>query len=198
MMSVVADKTGYPAEMLGAHMDLEADLGIDSIKRVEILAALRERAPGLPEVKPEHLGTLQTLGDIAAFRSAAHHGQAARRSRPAQPRPARRSLAAPLRASPAELGLRLGQIRRAHARMAGARASIRRTATPGRQRAPSGPGPPCPRPRRPRSLAASCARCRRRLWAWRRRGSTTPPTWWSPKTAAGSRRSSSKSSAGAG
>ena len=64
MMSVVADKTGYPAEMLGAHMDLEADLGIDSIKRVEILAAFRERAPGLPEVKPTELGTLRTLGQI--------------------------------------------------------------------------------------------------------------------------------------
>ena len=31
-------------------MALEADLGIDSIKRVEILAALRERHPQLPEV----------------------------------------------------------------------------------------------------------------------------------------------------
>jgi len=64
MMSVVADKTGYPAEMLGAHMDLEADLGIDSIKRVEILAAFRERAPGLPEVRATELGQLRTLGQI--------------------------------------------------------------------------------------------------------------------------------------
>ena len=64
MMSVVADKTGYPAEMLGAHMDLEADLGIDSIKRVEILAAFRESAPGLPEVKATELGQLRTLGQI--------------------------------------------------------------------------------------------------------------------------------------
>ena len=56
MMSVVAEKTGYPAEMLGLHMDLEADLGIDSIKRVEILAAFRERAPGLPEVKADRAG----------------------------------------------------------------------------------------------------------------------------------------------
>jgi malonyl CoA-acyl carrier protein transacylase/NADP-dependent 3-hydroxy acid dehydrogenase YdfG len=64
LMSVVADKTGYPTEMLGVHMDLEADLGIDSIKRVEILAAFRERTPGLPEVNATELGRLRTLGQI--------------------------------------------------------------------------------------------------------------------------------------
>ena len=50
--------------MLGAHMELEADLGIDSIKRVEILSAMREREPNLPEVKPAELATLRTLGQI--------------------------------------------------------------------------------------------------------------------------------------
>ncbi|MDH4134660.1 MAG: SDR family oxidoreductase, partial [Gammaproteobacteria bacterium] len=64
MMIIVAEKTGYPKEMLGAHMELEADLGIDSIKRVEILSAMRERAPNLPEVKPAELATLRTLGQI--------------------------------------------------------------------------------------------------------------------------------------
>jgi acyl carrier protein len=64
MMSIVAEKTGYPQEMLGVHMELEADLGIDSIKRVEILSAMRERAPNLPEVKPTELATLRTLGQI--------------------------------------------------------------------------------------------------------------------------------------
>ncbi|TYK64112.1 phosphopantetheine-binding protein, partial [Colwellia echini] len=42
MMEVVADKTGYPTEMLELGMDMEADLGIDSIKRVEILGAVQE------------------------------------------------------------------------------------------------------------------------------------------------------------
>jgi acyl carrier protein len=64
MMSIVAEKTGYPQEMLGVQMELEADLGIDSIKRVEILSAMRERAPNLPEVKPTELATLRTLGQI--------------------------------------------------------------------------------------------------------------------------------------
>jgi malonyl CoA-acyl carrier protein transacylase/phosphopantetheinyl transferase len=39
---LVADRTGYPPEMLERPLDLEADLGIDSIKRVEILAALQQ------------------------------------------------------------------------------------------------------------------------------------------------------------
>ena len=38
-MQVIAEKTGYPKAMLGPSMELEADLGIDSIKRVEIFRA---------------------------------------------------------------------------------------------------------------------------------------------------------------
>ena len=67
LLAVVAEKTGYPADMLGLDMQLDADLGIDSIKRVEILSALQERLPNAPAVKPEHLGTLHTLRDIAGL-----------------------------------------------------------------------------------------------------------------------------------
>jgi malonyl CoA-acyl carrier protein transacylase len=48
MMAVVTEKTGYPTEMLERGMALDTDLGIDSIKRVEILAAVRERVPACP------------------------------------------------------------------------------------------------------------------------------------------------------
>ena len=64
LLAVVAEKTGYPIEMLRLDMNLEADLGIDSIKRVEILSALREQAPELPEPDAESLGRLHTLGQI--------------------------------------------------------------------------------------------------------------------------------------
>jgi acyl carrier protein len=64
LLAVVGDKTGYPVEMLRLDMNLEADLGIDSIKRVEILSALREQAPELPEPDAETLGKLNTLGQI--------------------------------------------------------------------------------------------------------------------------------------
>ncbi|MCK6519654.1 SDR family NAD(P)-dependent oxidoreductase, partial [Myxococcota bacterium] len=66
-MSVVADKTGYPAEMLNLDMGLESDLGIDSIKRVEILSAMRTKAPSLPEVDAGAMANLRTLGQIVAY-----------------------------------------------------------------------------------------------------------------------------------
>ncbi len=77
VLSVVAEKTGYPAEMLNLDMGLDSDLGIDSIKRVEIMAALRGRLPGAPEIKPEHLGTLQTLQQVVDFLSAGSSAPAA-------------------------------------------------------------------------------------------------------------------------
>jgi len=67
LLAVVSEKTGYPVEMLDLDMGLDADLGIDSIKRVEILSAIQEKLPGAPLIGPEHLGSLQTLGEIAAF-----------------------------------------------------------------------------------------------------------------------------------
>ncbi|NVN99896.1 MAG: SDR family NAD(P)-dependent oxidoreductase [Geobacteraceae bacterium] len=67
LLAVVSEKTGYPTEMLDLSMGLDADLGIDSIKRVEILSAVQEKLPGAPVIGPEHLGTLNTLGEIAAF-----------------------------------------------------------------------------------------------------------------------------------
>jgi acyl transferase domain-containing protein/NAD(P)-dependent dehydrogenase (short-subunit alcohol dehydrogenase family) len=65
LLAVVSDKTGYPVEMLEADMALDSDLGIDSIKRVEILSAIRERLPDAPVIGPEHLGSLRTLAEIA-------------------------------------------------------------------------------------------------------------------------------------
>ncbi|TGU72518.1 SDR family NAD(P)-dependent oxidoreductase [Geomonas terrae] len=70
LLAVIAEKTGYPVEMLELDMGMDSDLGIDSIKRVEILSALQERLPGSPVIGPEHLGTLRTLGDIAGHLTA--------------------------------------------------------------------------------------------------------------------------------
>ncbi|NUM33707.1 MAG: SDR family NAD(P)-dependent oxidoreductase [Candidatus Brocadiae bacterium] len=43
ILNLVAEKTGYPAEMLELDLDMEADLGIDSVKQAEIFATIRER-----------------------------------------------------------------------------------------------------------------------------------------------------------
>lgn len=67
LLEVVADKTGYPVEMVEPGLDLESDLGVDSIKRVQILGVLQERFPDLPAVGPEQLGELRTLDQITEF-----------------------------------------------------------------------------------------------------------------------------------
>ncbi|MBP2371834.1 type I polyketide synthase [Pseudonocardia parietis] len=67
LLAVVSEKTGYPVEMVEPGMDLEADLGIDSIKRVQILGAVAERIPSLPAVGPEQLAELRSVNDIVGI-----------------------------------------------------------------------------------------------------------------------------------
>jgi NAD(P)-dependent dehydrogenase (short-subunit alcohol dehydrogenase family)/acyl carrier protein len=45
LQALVSEHTGYPVEVLGIHQDLESDLGIDSLKRIEILGEFRKRLP---------------------------------------------------------------------------------------------------------------------------------------------------------
>lgn len=67
VMQVISDKTGYPQEMLGMDMDLEADLSIDSIKRMEIIGELRKQLGGFEagqeneETVIEQLAAIKTL-----------------------------------------------------------------------------------------------------------------------------------------
>ncbi|MCG8476579.1 MAG: SDR family NAD(P)-dependent oxidoreductase, partial [Cytophagales bacterium] len=67
LMEVIAEKTGYPSEMLEMGMDMEADLGIDSIKRVEIFGAMTEANPSVQGVEPSELAELRTLQQIADY-----------------------------------------------------------------------------------------------------------------------------------
>jgi polyketide-type polyunsaturated fatty acid synthase PfaA len=67
MLDVVAEKTGYPVEMLDLSMALEADLGIDSIKRVEILSAVQGRIAALSDVETATMATLATLQEIIDY-----------------------------------------------------------------------------------------------------------------------------------
>lgn len=43
LLGIVSERTGYPADMLDLDLDLEADLSIDSIKRVEIIGELSQQ-----------------------------------------------------------------------------------------------------------------------------------------------------------
>ena len=67
LLAITSDKTGYPVEMLEPDMDLEADFGIDSIKRVEILAAIQELYPNLPQPDFEQLAQKRTTHEIVEY-----------------------------------------------------------------------------------------------------------------------------------
>ncbi len=68
LFGCVSDKTGYPTDILSENQNLEADLGIDSIKRVEILGAISKHLAGvIPTSDLEKLTRLQTLGEILRF-----------------------------------------------------------------------------------------------------------------------------------
>jgi acyl transferase domain-containing protein/NAD(P)H-dependent flavin oxidoreductase YrpB (nitropropane dioxygenase family) len=69
LLETVRDRTGYPLETLGLDLDMEADLGIDSIKRVEILGKMRDEFPVLKGLSDsaeamDALARARTLGVI--------------------------------------------------------------------------------------------------------------------------------------
>ncbi|MDA1092160.1 MAG: SDR family oxidoreductase [Acidobacteria bacterium] len=84
LLEVVAELTGYPIEMLAVDMDLEADLGIDSIKRLEILAAVQTRLPDMPAVDSAYVGSLRTLRDIIDYMRASDGAAAVAPAAPAE------------------------------------------------------------------------------------------------------------------
>jgi NAD(P)-dependent dehydrogenase (short-subunit alcohol dehydrogenase family) len=68
LVGLVSERTGYPPDMLGLDLDLEADLGVDSIKRVEILSALQNGGTlGGGDVEVDGLSKLKTLRAIAEW-----------------------------------------------------------------------------------------------------------------------------------
>ncbi|MDR3087837.1 MAG: SDR family NAD(P)-dependent oxidoreductase, partial [Azoarcus sp.] len=68
VLQIVSEKTGYPIDMLGLDMNLEADLSIDSIKKIEIVGSLRERI-ALPESEEGMDAFFEQLISIKTFRN---------------------------------------------------------------------------------------------------------------------------------
>ena len=70
LLQAISDRTGYPIEMLDEKLQLEAGLGIDSIKTIEIFGLLSQYhayLPGASEDQEESLAAfarLRTIGDI--------------------------------------------------------------------------------------------------------------------------------------
>jgi acyl transferase domain-containing protein len=67
LFGIVADKTGYPVDILNLDQQLEADLGIDSIKRVEILSAFEGQIENIQDINLEEVAKLNTLRDVLQF-----------------------------------------------------------------------------------------------------------------------------------
>jgi acyl transferase domain-containing protein/acyl carrier protein/NAD(P)-dependent dehydrogenase (short-subunit alcohol dehydrogenase family) len=66
VMAIVAEKTGYPPDMLDPDLDLEADLGIDTVKQAEMFAAIRA-AYDIPRDDTLKLRDFPTLGHAVQF-----------------------------------------------------------------------------------------------------------------------------------
>jgi acyl carrier protein len=66
IMHIIAEKTGYDTDMIETDMELETDLGIDSIKRVEILGAV-QTALNITVNNVEQLSQTQTVQDVIDF-----------------------------------------------------------------------------------------------------------------------------------
>ena len=64
LLEQVSRRTGYPREMLDLTFDMEADLGIDSIKRVEILGELQARKVVPEGAEMDRLSRCRTLGQV--------------------------------------------------------------------------------------------------------------------------------------
>jgi len=62
----LVEATGYPADMLEPQLDLEADLGIDSVQRAEIWASLLTEHGMDPGLRPTGPRTIENLASILA------------------------------------------------------------------------------------------------------------------------------------
>ncbi|MPZ19325.1 MAG: SDR family oxidoreductase [Luteitalea sp.] len=79
LLRIVSDRTGYPIEMLDLDLDMEADLGIDSIKRVEILSAFQRQSTPAEQTNVQglmdRLTRLKTLRELTRELTGAGDGE---------------------------------------------------------------------------------------------------------------------------
>jgi acyl transferase domain-containing protein/NAD(P)H-dependent flavin oxidoreductase YrpB (nitropropane dioxygenase family)/NADP-dependent 3-hydroxy acid dehydrogenase YdfG len=67
LLAIVSERTGYPPDLLDLDLNIEADLGIDSIKRVEILGALQRQSP--PPIQERLQSMMETITRAKTLRS---------------------------------------------------------------------------------------------------------------------------------
>lgn len=64
LLELVSERTGYPIDMIEPSLDLESDLGIDSIKRIEILNKFQGMLPATRRAEIE-----SSLEELAGART---------------------------------------------------------------------------------------------------------------------------------
>ena len=107
VLEIVADKTGYPKDMLDLDLDLEADLGVDTVKQAEMFAAVRA-AYNIPRDERLKLRDFPTLAHVIKFAHDRQPGLAGApaatpsvRSQPTQKKPALSASSGPKLVTPA-------------------------------------------------------------------------------------------------
>ena len=66
ILALVVEKTGYPEDMLDLELDLEADLGVDTVKQAELFAAIRG-IYNIPRDENLKLRDYPTLAHVIGF-----------------------------------------------------------------------------------------------------------------------------------
>ncbi|WP_428897949.1 malonyl CoA-acyl carrier protein transacylase [Parelusimicrobium proximum] len=66
LLSLISEKTGYPQDMLDPELDMEADLGIDTVKQAELFASIREKY-GMPVQEGLQLKDYPTINHMVGF-----------------------------------------------------------------------------------------------------------------------------------
>src|SRR5678815_2161290 len=66
ILTLAVEKTGYPRDMLDLDLDLEADLGVDTVKQAEMFAAIRE-IYSIPRDENRKLRDYPTLAHVIRF-----------------------------------------------------------------------------------------------------------------------------------
>ncbi len=99
VLAAVSEKTGYPVEMLDMDLDLEADLGIDTVKQAELFAAIRTHY-NIPRREDLRLADYNTLSKVVGFMEEALGAAAAGAPGQTSSTPAAAATAAPI-SSPA-------------------------------------------------------------------------------------------------
>ena len=82
VLDIIERLTGYPRDLLDLDLDLEADLGVDTVKQAEVFAAVREQF-GIPRDENLKLRDFPTLAHVIGFVRDRAPGAATARGQPA-------------------------------------------------------------------------------------------------------------------